>query len=120
MISRGNYQFDKHKNAPSTTISSMRDMQKMYEPPIPKHLIPTNNPFYNKSLITSGSLNGTPIGKKSVQKSSPRSLLTWINSPNTKRVQQKMANRVGYLKFLANNKDALVSDVAIVSKKKHR
>lgn len=51
-ISRGQYQFDKHKNAePTSNISSMRDIHKIYEPPIPKHLIPTNNPFYNKSLV---------------------------------------------------------------------
>jgi hypothetical protein len=54
------------------------------------------------------------------RKSSPRSLLTWINSPNTKRVQQKMANRVSYLKFLSQNKDTLMSDMAVVDKKKSR
>ena len=50
----------------------------------------------------------------SFKKSSPRSLLNWINSPNTKRVQQKMANRVSYLKFLSQNKHALMSDIAVV------
>jgi len=26
-------------------------LNKMYEPPIPKHLIPTHNPFYNKQIF---------------------------------------------------------------------
>ena len=99
----------------------MRDLHKLYEPPIPKHQIPTNNPFYNKSLISKGgiptdaSLMSSNLGHargKSAKRSSPRSLLSWINSPNTKRVQQKMANRVSYLKMLAQHKNTLLSDVA--------
>jgi len=51
-ISRGVYPFENHKNPgnqkpQSSNISSMRDIHKIYEPPIPKHLIPMNNPFYN-------------------------------------------------------------------------
>jgi hypothetical protein len=57
------------------------------------------------------STNSMRISQK---KSSPRSLLNWINSPNTKRIQQKMANRINYLKFLAGNKNALMSDIATV------
>ena len=128
-ISRGNYQFENHKNGqPSTNVSSMRDIHKMYEPPIPRHLIPTNNPFYNKQLIQKKSSqiigmhsglgsaatlmdNSTAMRKK---KTSPRSLLSWINSPNTKRVQQKMANRISYLQFLSQNKNSLVQDVAVL------
>ena len=49
-ISRGNYQFENHRNH-----GSMLDLHKMYEPPIPKHLIPTNNPFYNKSMSSHGA-----------------------------------------------------------------
>lgn len=49
---------------------------------------------------------------QSLRKSSPRSLLTWINSPNTKKIQQKMVNRISYLKMLASNKNSYVSDIA--------
>jgi hypothetical protein len=31
---------------------SMMNLHKIYEPPIPKHLIPTNNPFYNKQIFS--------------------------------------------------------------------
>lgn len=50
-------------------------------------------------------------------RSSPRSLMNWMNSSNTKNVQKKMANRVNYLKFLAQNKNAYISDVAVLSDK---
>ena len=52
--------------------------------------------------------------RKSHKRASPRSLLNWINSPNTKNIQQKMANRIHYLKFLSQNKNALMSDIAAV------
>jgi hypothetical protein len=33
----------------------MRNLHRIYEPPIPKHLIPTNNPFYNKQMLVPAS-----------------------------------------------------------------
>jgi hypothetical protein len=57
---------------------------------------------------------------KSLRKQSPRSLLNWINSPNTKQVQKKMANRIGYLKFIASNKNALLSDIALMEKQQKK
>eukprot|EP00347_Sterkiella_histriomuscorum_P018862 403343887 len=126
-ISRGQYQFESHKNIQppsSSNISSMRELQKMYEPPIPRHQIPLNNPFYNhqiasrvsnkqKNFTSASSLRQSHNTKHG--KSSPRSLLNWINSPNTKKIQQKMANRIGYLKFLSQNKNAYISDLALVN-----
>lgn len=91
----------------------MRDLHKIYEPPIPKHQIPTNNPFYNKQMVSSEYM-------KSKVKASPRSLQTWMSSPNTKRVQKKMANRITYLKMIASNKNALMSDLVHVEKNHHR
>jgi hypothetical protein len=32
--------------------ASIRNLHRIYEPPIPKHLIPTNNPFYNKNVFS--------------------------------------------------------------------
>lgn len=39
-----------------------------------------------------------------------------MNSPNTQKIQQKMANRVQYLKFLSKNKNAYMSEIAAVEK----
>ena len=79
--------------------TTAKPMHKMYEPPIPKHLIPTNNPFYNKQIF-SPSHASESIGENYQQdvgyqkQSSPRSLLNWINASNTKKVQQRMTNRI--------------------------
>ncbi len=40
--------------------------------------------------------------------------MNWVNSTSSKQVQKRMANRIDYLKFLAKNKDAFMSDVALV------
>lgn len=102
---------------------SMRSLHKIYEPPIPKHLIPTNNPFYNKKIFSpqtaqavsqSGFIlneghaiaNSLPAYNEYEEKRSttPRSLLKWINSSNTKKVQKRMTNRIQYLKQLSLQK----------------
>ena len=109
---------------------SMKSLQRIYEPPIPRHLIPTNNPFYNKQIFSSNTassivntlkdkvtnFNGTeavrendghlansmPVGNEDQKRSTtPRSLLNWINSSNSKKVQKRMTNRIHYLKHLS-------------------
>lgn len=83
-----------------------------YEPPVPKHLIPTNNPFYNKQMtIGSDSYGGGDrrggLGSsesEKIDRPTPRSLLNWINSSNTKRVQQRITNRIQYLKQMSQNR----------------
>jgi hypothetical protein len=40
----------------SAASLSMRNLHKLYEPPIPKHLIPTNNPFYNKQIFSPSAI----------------------------------------------------------------
>jgi hypothetical protein len=77
---------------------------KLYEPPIPKHLIPTHNPFYNKQIFGVNQQTAySDFSHKNAEdgagfQTSPRSLLNWINSSNTKKTQKRMTNRIEYLK----------------------
>lgn len=73
---------------------SMRNLHKIYEPPIPRHLIPTNNPFYNKSILSPSDVLFKKVPyvppeadhQPNNKQTSPRSLLNWINSSNTKKI----------------------------------
>jgi hypothetical protein len=114
----------------SVVSMSMKSLQRIYEPPIPRHSIPTNNPFYNKQILSPhttasiaknlhdkvANLNGSeaarendyhiansmPVAIEDQKRSTtPRSLLNWINSSNSKKVQKRMTNRIHYLKHLS-------------------
>ena len=54
------------------------------------------------------SIENIKILRTTQKHSSPRSLLNWSNSPNTKQIQKKMANRIHYLKHLHKNKHTLL------------
>jgi hypothetical protein len=49
-----------------------------------------------------GGLGSSESGK--IDRPTPRSLLNWINSSNTKRVQQRITNRIQYLKQMSQNR----------------
>jgi hypothetical protein len=88
----------------SFSIKNMGGISKAYEPPVPKHLIPTNNPFYNKQLTIGSDPYRGELGKSEsgrIDRPTPRSLLNWINSSNTKKVQQRITNRMQYLKQMS-------------------
>ena len=71
----------------------------MYQPPLKGHEIPSNNPFYNRAF--SGSERA-------------KTLNNWTQHANTKRIKDKMQNRIAYLKFLSENKNSFLSEVAMV------
>jgi hypothetical protein len=54
------------------------------------------------SIGGSGGLGSSESGK--IDRPTPRSLLNWINSSNTKRVQQRITNRIQYLKQMSHNR----------------
>lgn len=54
-----------------SNISSMRELHKLYEPPVPRHQIPLNNPFFNNQIASRISQTNKSIDPRSLDQSKP-------------------------------------------------
>ena len=102
-IARGSYSFERETNVDEPRLSAW-DKRKLYEPPLKGHEIPSNNPFYNKSFAATHKA---------------RTLNNWTAHSNTKRIQSKIKNRIAYLKFLSENKNHFLGEVAHLKQDPH-
>jgi hypothetical protein len=63
-----------------------RELQRLYAPPIPKHEIPSNNPFITKTIVRKA------IERKNhgFSQTQPAFLMEWSNYSSAKNAQKKV------------------------------
>ena len=67
--------------ANSSRISAQK-MQKLYAPPLPKHMMPTNNPFYSRKFVSKS--------KSERDREQKESFKEWVSSSGNRAIKRKV------------------------------
>ena len=71
--------------ANSNRISAQK-MQKLYAPPLPKHMMPTNNPFYSRKFVQAG-------GYPERDREQKESFKEWVAASGNRAIKRKVRGK---------------------------